>query len=55
MKALFLGVSTLALSLAAGAAFAQTQADTTNEVIVTGTRTSGLKAADSSAPVLCKA
>jgi iron complex outermembrane receptor protein len=51
MKALFLGVSTLALSLAAGAAFAQTQADTTNEVIVTGTRTSGLKAADSSAPI----
>ena len=33
------------------AAIAQTQADTSNEVIVTGTRTSGLKAADSPAPI----
>ena len=50
MKALFLGASTLALALSAGAAAAQT-AEPTSEVIVTGTRTTGLKAADSAAPI----
>ncbi len=51
MKALFLSASTIALALAAGAAHAQSQPDTNNEVIVTGTRTVGLKAADSPAPI----
>jgi iron complex outermembrane receptor protein len=51
MKSLFLSVSTIALSLSAGAALAQTGQDTVNEVIVTGTRTVGVKAADSAAPI----
>ena len=50
MKKLFLGVSALALTCYAGAALAQTT-DTTQEVIVTGTRTQGVKAADSAAPI----
>jgi iron complex outermembrane receptor protein len=49
MKKLFFSSSILVLSLCAGAALAQT--DSTNEIIVTGTRTSGLKAVDSAAPV----
>jgi iron complex outermembrane receptor protein len=50
MNKLFLGVSALALISSAGTAFAQT-ADTSQEVIVTGTRTVGVKAADSAAPI----
>jgi iron complex outermembrane receptor protein len=49
MKKLFWGVSTIALALSAGSAMAQSSSS--NEVIVTGTRTSGLKAADSAAPI----
>ena len=51
-KSLVLGVSALALS--AGGAFAQTQAPSNSDVeavIVTGTRTTGLKAIDSAAPI----
>ena len=51
MKPLFLGVSTIALAMSAGAALAQATPDTTNEVIVTGTRQTGIKAADSPAPI----
>jgi iron complex outermembrane receptor protein len=52
MKRLFLGASSIALALSAGAAMAQTSpADTVNEVIVTGTRQVGIKAADSAAPI----
>jgi iron complex outermembrane receptor protein len=51
MKSLFLSASTIALTLAAGAAAAQTQPDTSTEIIVTGTRTIGVKAADSAAPI----
>jgi iron complex outermembrane receptor protein len=50
MNRLFLGVSTIALALSAGIATAQTASPET-EVIVTGTRTTGLKAADSAAPI----
>ena len=50
MNRLFLGVSALALTCYAGTALAQTT-DTTQEVIVTGTRTQGVKAADSAAPI----
>ncbi len=50
MNKLFLGASTIALALSAGAALAQT-AQPDNEVIVTGTRTTGLRAADSAAPI----
>lgn len=50
MNRLFLGASTIALALSAGAAMAQT-ASPDSEVIVTGTRTSGVKAADSAAPI----
>jgi len=50
MKKLMLGASTLALALSAGAAMAQT-AQPESEIIVTGTRTTGLKAADSAAPI----
>jgi iron complex outermembrane receptor protein len=49
MKNLLFSSSVIALTLCAGGAWAQT--DSTNEVIVTGTRTSGLKAVDSAAPV----
>jgi iron complex outermembrane receptor protein len=49
MNKLFLGVSALALTCSAGTAFAQTT--DTQEVIVTGTRTVGVKAADSAAPI----
>jgi iron complex outermembrane receptor protein len=48
MKLLLSGASAIALLASAATAFAQT-AD--NEVIVTGTRTSGLKAVDSAAPI----
>ena len=52
MKSLFLGASTVALAMSAGAAMAQTApADITNEVIVTGTRQVGIKAVDSAAPI----
>ena len=52
MNRLFLSVSTLALGLSAGAALAQSDpANAISEVIVTGTRTAGVKAADSAAPV----
>jgi iron complex outermembrane receptor protein len=52
MKALFLSASTVALTLAvAGTAAAQAQPDTTSEIIVTGTRATGIKAADSAAPI----
>ena len=50
MKRLLMGASTLALALSAGAAMAQT-AQPENEVIVTGTRTTGMRAADSAAPI----
>ena len=50
MKRLLMGASTLALALSAGAAMAQT-AQPESEVIVTGTRTTGVKAADSAAPI----
>ena len=48
MRKLLLGASALALTACAGSALAQ---EVQNEVIVTGTRTSGLKAVDSAAPV----
>ena len=52
MKTLFLSASTIALVMGAGVAAAQTApTDTTNEVIVTGTRQVGIKAVDSAAPI----
>jgi len=51
MKKSLLGVSTLALLACAGSAWAQTADSTVSEVIVTGTRQIGIKAADSSAPI----
>ena len=49
MKTLLLCGSSIALVLTASSAFAQTTDQ--NEIIVTGTRTTGLKAADSAAPI----
>ncbi len=51
MKKNLLGVSTLALLACAGAAWAQTAETTTSEIIVTGTRQTGIKAADSAQPI----
>jgi iron complex outermembrane receptor protein len=57
MKSLFLSASTIALAMGATGAFAQTApapstgASELNEVIVTGTRQVGVKAADSAAPI----
>ena len=51
MNKLFLGASTIALVMAAGAAAAQTTSSDVNEIIVTGTRQVGIKAADSAAPI----
>jgi len=51
MKKLLLGVSSIALSCAAGHAMAQAADPSTTEIIVTGTRTTGVKAADSAAPI----
>ena len=50
MNKLFVGVSALVLAGYAGGAWAQAT-DDTQEIIVTGTRTTGLKAVDSAAPV----
>ena len=52
MKKTLLGVSTLALLACAGSALAQsTDSASVSEVIVTGTRQTGIKAADSAAPI----
>jgi len=51
MKKSLLGVSTLALLACAGSAWAQTADSSVSEVIVTGTRQTGIKAADSAAPI----
>jgi len=51
MKKSLLGVSTLALLACAGSAWAQTPDTSVSEVIVTGTRQTGVKAADSAAPI----
>jgi len=51
MKKSLLGVSTLALLACAGSAWAQTGDASVSEVIVTGTRQVGVKAADSAAPI----
>ncbi len=52
MKKSLLGVSTLALLACAGSALAQsTDSASVSEVIVTGTRQTGIKAADSAAPI----
>ena len=52
MNNLFLSASTLALGLGAGSALAQSNSSSTvGEVIVTGTRATGVKAADSAAPI----
>jgi iron complex outermembrane receptor protein len=51
MKKSLVGVSTLALLACAGSAWAQSVDSTSSEVIVTGTRQTGVKAADSAAPI----
>jgi iron complex outermembrane receptor protein len=51
MKKSLLGVSTLALLACAGSALAQNSDASVSEVIVTGTRQVGVKAADSAAPI----
>ncbi|MDB5461569.1 MAG: TonB-dependent receptor, partial [Caulobacteraceae bacterium] len=52
MKFKFMGASALVLmSLTATQAFAQAPAEAVDTIVVTGTRTTGLKAVDSAAPV----
>jgi iron complex outermembrane receptor protein len=51
MKLLFSGASALVLALMASQSFAQTATGTVDAIVVTGTRTTGLKAVDSPAPV----